>query len=133
MNGRIVAASILAALACGIVAGVLMLLGLDRSEVSQEGHLLVYFLPGLTYGALFVVFALMPLLFILRRRQIASRTALMLGGVGLWVLLVVLVTASAWNLPLGAWLNLVLPLLLPGVASVLVFAFVAGGRANAAG
>ena len=130
MNGRILAASILGPLASSIVAGLLMLFGLDRSEVSEEVSLFVYFLPGLTYGALFVVFALLPLLFVLRRIQVASRITLIAAGLGLWVLAVALITAPAWGLSLHVWPGLVIPLLVPGVVLVLVFSFVAAGKGN---
>jgi hypothetical protein len=125
MTGRIVAAAVLASLACGATSGALILLGIDRVEGSTELPLYFFFLPGMSYGALFVIFVLLPLLLVLRNRHMATRTAVTCWGLVLWVLLVALLTATAWNLPLRAWLGLIIPLLIPGIVLVLVFSLAA--------
>jgi hypothetical protein len=82
------------------------------------------------YGALFEVFALLPLSMVLRRMRRSARGTLITCGIVLWAVAVALNTwataeFSLMQLPARELTMFLLPLLLPGLALVLVFGFVA--------
>ena len=84
MNPRVVTALILAPIACALVLGAWLSLGLRRPESSEPGLTIAALAPGLMYGALFEVFALLPLFLLLKRAHMASRLALVGFGTLLW-------------------------------------------------
>jgi hypothetical protein len=136
VNSRTVAALLLAPIACSLASGVLILWGAESPEGSHSRLLFVAFFAGIMYGALFEVFALLPLLLVLRRMQKSTRGTLFTGGALLWGAVVILYVFAnsefSWlQLPLSAFGSFLVPLLLPGLVLVLVFAFVAQGRQNA--
>ena len=121
MNGRTLATLIIAPVACGLVVGASILLGLERSGRSDIPAVAV-FLPGVMYGALFEVFALLPLFLWLKRRASASRWSVFAGGLGLWLILAVGYVAATSELSLPAWLAVLPMVMVPGVVLVSVFA-----------
>jgi len=84
MTPRVVTALLLAPIACAFVLGAWLSLGIRRPESSGPGAIIPAFAAGLMYGALFEVFALLPLFLLLKRAHIASRLALVGFGTLLW-------------------------------------------------
>ncbi len=122
VNGRLLAALILAPVACSVALGAAFLIGLDRS--GSQASTLVLFLPGLMYGALFEIVALLPLVYWLRRRGSLSFGRVLFGGLLLWAAGVALQLWATSEPSIVAWLSVAPMLMVPGIALVLVFAFV---------
>jgi hypothetical protein len=99
-----------------------MLLSLDRSGSSTSIPML--FFPGLMYGALFEVVALLPLVLWLRHRGKLSRTRVLVGGAVLWMVAALLQLLATSELPVHQSVLLLPALMVPGLALVLVFVFV---------
>ena len=81
MKHRTVAALILAPIACGICLGIQMLNNLDPARPTNAPWF-SFFVPGMLYGALFEVVALVPLFHLLQRIRHPSSVAL--AGLGCW-------------------------------------------------
>jgi hypothetical protein len=99
-----------------------MLLSLDRSGSNTSVPML--FFPGLMYGALFEVMALLPFVLWLRHRGKLSRGRVLTGGVVLWLVTALLQLLATSELPVSQSVFLLPALMVPGLALVLVFAFV---------
>jgi hypothetical protein len=133
MNSRIVAALLLAPIACALVFGAWIVWGLERAESRDDRFLFVAFLPGMLYGTLFEVFILLPLLVFLRRVGKGAPGILVACGMSVWAVAVVLNTWATSQLPLTQFsvrdmAMVFLPLMLAGLALVLVFVFIAQSR-----
>ena len=100
-----------------------MLTTLDRSG-ARDVPVLTYFVPGMLYGALFEVIALVPLLLLLRRYGKVSVLYLSVGGVLLWTIAATLNIAATSQLSLLESIGALPMLMIPGVVLVLVFALV---------
>ncbi|MBK7665795.1 MAG: hypothetical protein IPJ21_20105 [Sterolibacteriaceae bacterium] len=83
-----------------------------------------FFVPGMLYGALFEVVALVPLFHLLQRIRHPSSVALAGLGLMLWAVAVILNIAATAEITVAEALPVMPRLMLPGVALVLVFAFV---------
>jgi hypothetical protein len=85
------------------------------------------------YGTLFEVFILLPLLVFLRRVRNGASGILVACGMAVWAVAVVLNTWATSQLPLTQFsvrdmAMVFLPLMLAGLALVLVFVFIAQSR-----
>jgi len=131
MSGRFVLAMILAPLVGGAVFGAWVYWGMHGGHSQPGLALLMLLLPGTIYGAAFEVFVLLPLLLLIRRRRWPTRGPLIAGGALAWIAIVFLniwgtseTGLSGWTLPDIA--AAFLPLVVPGVVLVLVFAWLVG-------
>ncbi len=110
--------------------------GLERPESQIGVSPFVLFLPGVMYGALFEVVALLPLLLLSRRWKWNPIWTLIGGGALLWAAGVLGTTWATSEIALSqltlrdiAMIDL--PIMIAGVVLVVVFASVLGKR-NAA-
>src|SRR4051812_11800070 len=130
MNGRVLAALIAAPAACGAIFPAWMHWGLQRSSSQSEVSSFVLFVPGMMYGALFEVIALLPLLLLARRLRWPIMRTLVVGGVILWAVAILVNSwatseVALWDLTPTDVATIHFPLMLPGAALVLVFAYLA--------
>jgi len=131
MSGRFVLAMILAPLVAGAVFGAWVYSGMQATPSQPGLAQLILLMPGAIYGASFEVFVLLPLLWLIRRRRWPTRLPLIAGGALVWVAIVFLNIWATSDTGLSGWTLRdiavsFLPLVVPGVVLVLVFAWLVG-------
>ena len=131
MSGRTILALFLAPFAAGAINAAWLMAKFSRATLVSDppsgwSTLLIIsqFFPGVISGALFELFILLPLLYLLQRIRHASRLLFVFCGIAIWyaVSLVILsLTSLAWD---ERFLNSAM-FLVPGVPLVVVFALLA--------
>jgi hypothetical protein len=128
MTGRFVLAMTLAPLVAGAVFGSWVYSGMQSNPSHPGLAQLILLMPGAIYGASFEVFVLLPLLWLIRRRGWPTRGSLIAGGAMAWTTIVFLNILATSDTGLSGWTlrdiaASFLPLVVPGVVLVLVFAW----------
>ena len=118
---------IAAPIAAALTYGALLYWQFQQMQPKPENA--AFFFPGFLAGLLFEVFALLPLLLVLRRIPKGKHITFAAVGFLLWALFVF--AFNAMVMPLEHVLGSMVPMLPPGVALLLVFGAAMYWRADA--
>jgi len=127
VNPRLVLAMIVAPVAAALAYGSLLYWQFQEMQPKPENA--AFFFPGFLAGLLFEVFALLPLLLVLRRVPKGRPILFAVVGFLLWALFIF--AFNAMVMPLEYVLRAMVPMLPPGVALLLVFGAAMYWRADA--
>jgi hypothetical protein len=122
MHGRTILALVLAPIVAGAMFSWLVLSSVPMSAIQSEHRpeLLVQFVVGLVSGAVFELFFLLPLLYVLRRTHVSGRLLFISSGIFVWFL-VYFGLLSLGQLDWNGRFATSLMFLVPGAALVVAF------------